>query len=180
MKYTKILKVLLYLLFVYIGFAKVNAFQKGFIGKVYSEADQGGEETEAPLPSSTSKPPASPSPKPPASPSPTPPISPSPIPTQSLVCTDLIRNPGDDLDIGDAVIFTCSHQLNNVTFHHYDYRFNIDGGDWQNPSGWQGLTGNTPAYTIAQAGTYTVQCRVCSTTGSDHCTDWGQAGGWTP
>lgn len=101
-------------------------------------------------------------------------------PTPELACLDLVRNPGDQLGIGDSVVFTCSHRVENLTFDHYDYRFNINGGDWQTPSSWQNLTGNTPAYTISQEGIYVVQCRVCVSEDSSRCTDWGQAGGWTP
>ena len=129
----------------------------------------------------------SPSPLPLPSPSPSflpsPSLAPLPSPSfspqLSLVCSDLIRDPDASLDIGDSVVFTCSHQLENVVFDHYDYRFKIDSGQWQNPSGWQGLIGDTPSYTINQEGTYTVQCRVCSSADSNNCTTWGYAGGWT-
>jgi hypothetical protein len=177
----KFLKVLIFIFIFYVSLAKIKVFQKGFIGEIFSEVSQGTEEKEAPLPS-PSQPPASqpPASQPPAS---QPPASQPPAsqpPQQSLVCSDLIRNPDASLKIGDSVVFTCSHQLENVTFNHYDYRFKIDSGQWQNPSDWQGLIDNTPSYTISQEGTYTVQCRVCSSSDSSHCTTWGQAGGWTP
>ncbi|HUV46985.1 MAG TPA: hypothetical protein VMW29_02515 [Candidatus Bathyarchaeia archaeon] len=124
----------------------------------------------------TPPPPSSPPPPPPSSP---PPPPSSPPPGQSLVCTDLVRNPTTTLNIGDPVSFTCSHQLQNVTFDHYNYRYNIDNGAWQNPTEWQGIAGATPAFTLEQAGVYLVQCQVCSSDDNSHCTTWGQAEGWT-
>ena len=40
-------------------------------------------------------------------------------------------------------------------------------------------TGTSGPHTIAEAGSYSVQCRACAVTGSNPCTNWGQAEGWT-
>ncbi len=171
----KFLKVLIFIFIFYISFVKIKVFQNGFVREISFAADQGGETKVAP-------PPPLPSPTPPPPPASQPPASQPPAsqpPQLSLVCSDLIRDPDASLDIGDSVVFTCSHKLENVVFDHYDYRFKIDSGQWQNPSGWQGLIGDTPSYTINQEGTYTVQCRVCSSADSNNCTTWGYAGGWT-
>jgi len=100
----------------------------------------------------------------------------SPLPAKSFVCQDLSRSPVE-LDFGNNVTFTCSHQTENVGFDHYEFRWQIDGGEWvvleeNNTSGTSG------PYTIDQVGIYHAQCRACATTGTTPCTDWGQAGGW--
>ena len=109
-------------------------------------------------------------------PSPTTTTSPSPT-TPSLICIDLVRDPITTLNIGDPVTFTCSHQIQNLVFNHYNYRYNIDNGDWQNPTGWQGISGATPEFTIEQEGVYKVQCQVCISQDNSQCTIWGQAQG---
>jgi len=128
----------------------------------------------SPPPSPTTT--TSPSPTTTTSPSPTTTTSPSPT-TPSLICIDLVRDPITTLNIGDPVTFTCSHQIQNLVFNHYNYRYNIDNGDWQNPTGWQGISGATPEFTIEQEGVYKVQCQVCISQDNSQCTIWGQAQG---
>lgn len=103
--------------------------------------------------------------------------SPSPSP-MSFVCTDLTRNPTIDLKIGDTVSFTCSHTAENVQFDHYEFRWSADGGANYTVLDANNTSGTTGPHTVNQDGTYIVQCRVCATTGSVPCTDWGQATGW--
>lgn len=120
----------------------------------------------------------SPSPSPSASPSPSP--SPSPTSTQlTFMCGGLERDPIAELNIGDQVKFTCSYE-GTATFNHYDYRIRrpSDDSGWHYPSTWQGIVGATPYFAIEEAGDHLVQCRSCTDSTSDYCTDWGQAGGW--
>ena len=102
--------------------------------------------------------------------------SPSPSP-KSFVCQDLTRTPAVDLELGDTVTYTCSHQAENVDLDHYEFRMSIDGESWWvfNPNSTDGISGT---HTVQRAGTYRIQCRACAATGTTPCTDWGQAGGW--
>jgi len=102
-------------------------------------------------------------------------VEPSP---KSFVCQDLTRSPTVDLEVGDTVTFTCTHQAENVDLDHYEFRWSTDGGASYTVLDRTNTSGTSGPYTIDQAATYRVQCRVCAATGTTPCTDWGQAGGW--
>ena len=135
--------------------------------------------------SSPSSPPTkSPSPSPSKSPSPSPSVSPSPSPSITgpyLICTGLSRNPDDttapSFEIDDSVTFSCACEETVTDTVFYNYRIRTPNStDWTSPTGWQNISGDTPTYTIQEAGSYTVQCQVC--TSATNCTDWGQQTGW--
>jgi len=129
-------------------------------------------------PPPSSKPSPSSNPSPSLNPTPSPSLPPSP--NQNLVCSSLTRNPTTTLNIGDPVTFICAGTPINITINHYEFQISSNGGITYTSISNSDGNSISDTYTIPTAGSYIVQCRACSSINSNHCTTWGEAGGWTP
>jgi len=113
-----------------------------------------------------------------ASPSPSPSPSPSSSPPAWLICKDLTKSKSN-LKIGDIITFTCIGESQGVDINHYEFRLSKDGGKSFGTLSNDDKDGILE-YQIESSGEYLVECRVCSTTGGNHCTVWGEVNDWTP
>jgi hypothetical protein len=86
---------------------------------------------------------------------------------QALVCNSMSSTNAAP-EIGDEVSFTCQARAQGLTIAKYEFRYSIDGGNYVGFSASGG--GATSAFTVNQAGSYSVQCRAC--TADDTCTPW--------
>lgn len=92
----------------------------------------------------------------------TPNPSPSPsVPvTVSLMCTGITRTPTTAPAIGDKLTFTCTGATTpaGATTLSYKFRYSINSGNYTTLSN---KTATTAELTVAQCGTYKVQCQTC-------------------
>jgi plastocyanin len=78
---------------------------------------------------------------------------------------------------GDEVEFTCQGSGSD-TIHHFEFRLRKDGGSWQD----LGTVTATKVgenyeakvdYEVSATGSYRAECRVCTSSDSTSCTQWG-------
>ncbi len=97
-------------------------------------------------------------------------------------CLDLTATPSAEiLKEGDQTQFTCRGSSGvDKPINHTEFRLQIDGGDWQalgtaSVTKTNGEYEGSIAYDVSQAGSYRVECRVCTSEDSSECTQWGEA-----
>jgi hypothetical protein len=97
-----------------------------------------------------------------------------------LACLDLAAT-STELVEGDKVDFTCKGNSGvDSPVDHVEFRAQIDGGAWASlgtapASKTDGEYEGTISYTVPQTGNYQIECRVCTSTDTSVCTEWGQA-----
>lgn len=112
--------------------------------------------------------------------------SPSPSPSPKLECTNLTFNtingveaqPDQTPQLNDEVTFTC--RSGSYEPDHFEFQYSFNGGNYQSlaqtsenrfvNNAWEA---DSEALTV-ETGSYIIQCRVCFSTDSSNCTQWGQ------
>lgn len=94
-----------------------------------------------------------------------------PIDNPYVVCDSLSSDP-KAMELGDEVIFVCDAQASNSKSLGYDFRFRIDGGEYQSIT----ATENSATLTVNDPGVYEVECRACLISDSNICSDQWQLG----
>lgn len=94
-----------------------------------------------------------------------------PPPPPSLSCNGLTRSPSGAVKVGDVLTLTCS----GTNASYFNYRYQVDNGQWQQPSNFQRVSGAVQFTVPADAAgkTFTFECQACRS--DNTCTSWGNA-----
>ncbi|MEK7513360.1 MAG: hypothetical protein AAB580_00550 [Patescibacteria group bacterium] len=103
------------------------------------------------------------------------PIS-SPSPNPIISCTDLTSNVAAPV-VGQSVTGTCHGSFSSVTAPVARFGVSINGGEFMRSEIIPLNAAGTANYTVTVpiAGTYLVQCQICTDATASTCTTWGQA-----
>ncbi len=102
--------------------------------------------------------------------------SPSPSPNPIISCTDLTSNVAAPV-VGQSVTGTCHGSFSSVTAPVARFGVSINGGEFMRSEIIPLNAAGTANYTVTVpiAGTYLVQCQICTDATATTCTTWGQA-----
>jgi hypothetical protein len=95
-------------------------------------------------------------------------------------CLDLTAVPAvETLEEGSEVEFTCQGSGSD-SLDHFEFRVSKDGGTWEDlgdatATKTDGDYEGKVDYTVPTTGSYRVECRVCTSSDSTNCTQWGAA-----
>ena len=101
---------------------------------------------------------------------------PTPTPVPGLFCAGLAGSKIAPV-MGDDLTLTCSAPTSKPV-DHFEFRYQVDGGTFTNLTAGTAQTSGgqyigTSQLNVSQAGSYSVQCRVCEDAASTMCTNWG-------
>lgn len=92
------------------------------------------------------------------------------IEATEVSCESLSKDK-ENIVIGDKVKFICEGKASSEEALKYEFRYRIDGGDYQSLE----ADGNEAVLTVTKAGDYQVQCRACLADGSICSDQWSTA-----
>ena len=114
----------------------------------------------------------------------TPTSTPTPTPTGApFACLDLTKDI-DLPEVGEIVTFTCEGDPGSQVIDHFNFRYQIDGGEYTYINDVEPLVQPMPETTVRgeieleiTAGEWHVQCQACviDNNGNPDCTQWGEA-----